>query len=268
VERCLGFIGGGMMATTIIKSLINRGYANAKEKIFVSDPDAQRRKDLRELGVQVFADNQEVVDRAEGVVLAVKPQVVSGMFSVLKYPSGVPILSIVAGFSLARLEEFLPKARIIRAMPNTPALIQAGITALSPSASALEEDLSWGRSIVETLGEVVVVPEEMMNAVTALSGSGPGYVYKFIESLIDAGVYLGLPRTLARALTLQTVIGSARMVAETGEHPGVLKDMVTSPGGTTITGLVELETGALAGLICKAVSAAAKKTEELGGVKK
>jgi pyrroline-5-carboxylate reductase len=261
--RELGFIGGGMMAGAMIKSLISQGYP--KEKIMVFDPDPQRQKDLADLGIRVLASNTEVVKKAAGVVCAIKPQVLPEVFQNLSYPAQTPLLSIVAGFSISRLAELLPEGtRILRAMPNTPALIQAGITALSPSESALEEDITWGEEILATLGKVVIVPERLMDAVTALSGSGPGYVYKFIESLIDAGVLLGLPRGLARELTLQTIIGSTRMVLESGEHPGVLREMVTSPGGTTIAGLAEMEYGGFAGLIYKALLSAAKRAEEVG----
>ncbi|HEY8344102.1 MAG TPA: pyrroline-5-carboxylate reductase [Bacillota bacterium] len=263
MERELGFIGGGMMAGAIINSLISQGYP--KGKIMVFDPDPKRRQELSGLGLQVLASNAEVVQKAAGVICAVKPQVLPEVFRDLPYPPQTPFLSIVAGYTIARLAALLPEGtRILRAMPNTPGLIQAGITALSPSESASEEDLVWGQEILGALGKVVIVPERLMDAVTALSGSGPGYVYKFIEALIDAGVLLGLPRGLARELTLQTVIGSARMVAESGEHPGVLRDMVTSPGGTTMTGLAEMEYGGFTGLIYKALLAAAKKAEEIG----
>lgn len=261
--RRLGFIGGGMMATAIIKSLLRREYPG--EKLLVSDPDPKRMAELGALGVKTYPGNQEMIAEAEGVLLAVKPQVVEEVFGNLRYHKEIPLISIVAGFSTGRLERLLPDGtRVIRAMPNTPALIQQGVTALARGKHAGDEDLKWGEEIMGALGRVVVVPERLMDAVTALSGSGPGFVYKFIEALIDAGVLVGLPRPLARELAVQTVIGSAKMVAEYNEHPGALRDMVTSPGGTTITGLAELESGGFSGLVMKAVKAAAEKSEELG----
>lgn len=262
MQHSLGFIGGGKMATAMIKGLLHREYP--REKILVSDPDPKRRQELGVLGVKTFADNRELPPQAGGIVLAVKPQVVSEVLRDLEFPREIPLLSIVAGLSTARLEELAPNLRILRAMPNVPALIQEGITVLAAGKSAGENDLKWGEQILAAFGRVVLAPEGQMNAVTALSGSGPGFVFSFIEALIDAGVLTGLPRALAGELAVQTVLGSAKMAAKLGDHPASLRDMVTSPGGTTINGLLELEAGGFAGTIMKAVCSAKKRAEELG----
>lgn len=250
------------MGAAIIKSLLSRGYS--PEMILVSDPDERRLSELKELGVRIFTDNQEMVSKAECILLAVKPQAVDEVFKGLELPAKTLLLSIVAGVSTKRLEEYFPGGRVIRAMPNTPGLIRQGITAISPGAHTGEEELRWAKEILESLGEVVIVPEKLMDAVTALSGSGPGFVYTFIEALIDAGVWVGLPRQLAGELAVRTVIGSAEMVAHSHQHPGVLRDMVTSPGGTTINGLARLEEGGFRGLVMKAVLAAAERSRDLG----
>lgn len=263
MRRTLGFIGGGKMATAMIKGLLHQNYP--EEKILVADPDPVRRQELTALGVKAFAENSAAVAGAEAVVLAVKPQKVEEALQGMKFPAGLPLLSIVAGYSTARLEKLLPGARVLRAMPNVAALVQAGITALAPGKSAREEDLVWGQEILQAFGRVVLVEEGMMNAVTALSGSGPGFVFSFLAALTDAGVLAGLPRPLAGELALQTLLGSAKMAAELGEHPVVLREMVTSPGGTTIAGLLELEKNGFTGAIMQAVAAAKKRAEELGG---
>ncbi len=262
MQDTLGFIGGGKMATAMIKGLLGRGYL--REKILVSDPDPGRRQELAGLGVTTYDDNRELPPQADGLILAVKPQVAPEVLRALTFPRPLPLLSIVAGLSTARLEELAPGMRVLRAMPNVPALIQEGITVLTAGKSAGEDDLKWGEQILTALGRVVRAPEEQMNAVTALSGSGPGFVFRFLEALVDAGVLTGLPRALAAELAVRTVLGSAKMWAELGEHPASLRDMVTSPGGTTIHGLLELEAGGFAGLIMKAVCAAKKRAEELG----
>ncbi len=262
----LGFIGGGLMATAIIKGLLKQGYA--AERFIVSDPDAMRREILGELGIETFQDNREMLialenKEAEGIILAVKPQVVKEALKDLKIPD-LPLLSIVAGFPVSSLETLFPRAKVLRAMPNTPALIGEGITAVTAGTRSGEAELKWARGILSSLGTVVTITENLMDAVTGLSGSGPGFVYFFIEALIDGGVLAGLPRQLARELTLQTVLGSTLMVSKLQEHPAVLRDMVTSPGGTTIAGLTELELGGVHGQLMKAVLAATKKSKELG----
>lgn len=263
----LGLIGGGLMGTALIKGLLKQGYP--ADTIYVAEPDPSRRQLLAELGVELFADSQGMLGaltrrKADGVILAVKPQNVPEAVAGLNL-AGLPLLSIVAGYKVAALEALLPAGtKVLRAMPNTPALIGAGITALALGAESGTAEQAWAEKILRSLGRVVLVPESLMDAVTGLSGSGPAYVYLLIEALIDGGVLAGLPRNLARELAVATVLGSARMVAETGEHPAVLRDMVTSPGGTTITGLYALEEAGFSGQVMKAVLAAAERSRVLG----
>ncbi|NLW55670.1 MAG: pyrroline-5-carboxylate reductase [Firmicutes bacterium] len=255
------------MATAMIKGLLQQGYP--AQEILVSDPDPERRESLAEFGVLTFTDNQEMLwelrrREGEGVVLAVKPQVIKEALAGLTFPL-LPVLSIVAGYSLAALARLLPaEMRILRAMPNTPALVGAGITALTASVKCGVEDQKWAEKVLGSLGKVVIVPESLMNAVTGLSGSGPGFVYFMLEALIDGGVLAGLPRPLARELAVQTAAGSIKMLQELKEHPAELRDMVTSPGGTTIAGLVQLEAAGVSGQVMKAVLAAAEKAAEIG----
>lgn len=263
----IGLIGGGLMATALIKGLLKQGQPAAT--ISVADPDPARRQLLAELGVETFADNKRMLEvltprKADGVILAVKPQVVPEALAGLTF-SGMPLLSIVAGYTVASLEALLPaETKVLRAMPNTPALIGAGITALTLGSKSGVPEQAWAEKVLRSLGQVVLVPEHLMDAVTGLSGSGPGYVYLFTEALIDGGVLAGLPRTLARKLAVATVLGSARMVAETGEHPAVLRDMVTSPGGTTIAGVHALEEEGFSGQVMKAVLKATDRAKALG----
>lgn len=261
MSRTLGFIGGGKMATAMIKGLLHQNYP--EEKILVVDPDPDRRQEFAGLGIKVF-NNYELAAAAEAVILAVKPQVVKEALQGVEFPPGLPLLSIVAGYSTTRLEKLLPGLRVLRAMPNVAALIREGITALTAGKSARDEDLAWGKEVLQAFGRVVLVDEEMMNAVTALSGSGPGFVFSFLAALIDAGVLTGLPRPLAGELALQTLLGAAKMAAELGEHPAVLRDMVTSPGGTTIAGLLELETSGFAGAVMQAIYSAKERADQLG----
>lgn len=264
----LGLIGGGLMGTALIKGLLKQGYPATV--IYVADPEPSRRQLLAELGVETFAETKKMLvalsqREADGVILAVKPQMVPEALSGLNL-AGLPLLSIVAGYKVAALEALLPAGtKVLRAMPNTPALIGAGVTALALGTQSGTAEQAWAEKVLRSLGQVVLVPENLMDAVTGLSGSGPGYVYLFIEALIDGGVLAGLPRALARELAVATVLGSARMVAETKEHPAVLRDMVTSPGGTTIAGLYALEEEGFSGQVMKAVLAATDRSRALGG---
>jgi pyrroline-5-carboxylate reductase len=262
-----GFIGAGRMATALIRGMLRAGTATPA-RIIASDPlEAARQTLAAETAVTVVASNAEVAEQADVLILAVKPQSMSEVLAMLKPALSARhlVISIAAGVSLETLAAGLgAERRLARVMPNTPALIGAGAAGfcLGPAASATDEAVV--RACLEAVGRAFRVPESLLDAVTGLSGSGPAFVYLMFEALSDGGVRVGLPRDVATALAAQTVLGAARMVLETGEHPGVLKDQVTSPGGTTIAGLHALErSGVRAGLM-NAVEAATLRSAELG----
>jgi pyrroline-5-carboxylate reductase len=236
--------------------------------LIASDPvPAAREHFANETGAKVAANNTEVLSAAKVIFLAVKPAQVQGVLGELRsvFTPDHLLLSIAAGVSLAKLEAAVGNtARVIRVMPNTPALVGASATAFSLGQSARPEDAELARRLFGAVGEAFAVPESLLDAITGLSGSGPAYVYQFIEALSDGGVAAGLPRDIATKLAAQTVCGAAQMVLKTGLHPGELKDMVASPGGTTIEGLHELEKGALRGTVMNAVRAAADKSRRMG----
>ena len=263
----IAFIGGGTMAEALMGGILEAGLA-AAEDIRVGEPVEQRRDHLgRKHGVKTHARNLEAVDGADIVVLAVKPQDLGGAMSELDNALGseATVLSIVAGATLTTLVQGLGNASVIRIMPNTPAQIGAGMTVWTASAAVPEHKVAATRQILRTLGEELYVPDEkLIEIATGLTASGPAYVFLFIEALIDAGVYLGMPRDMARRLVLQTVLGSARLVRESGRHPAELKDMVTSPGGTTVEALLALEEGGFRASVLQAVIAAHEKSAMLG----
>lgn len=260
----LGFIGAGNMGAAIIRRLLADGRL-ARENLVFYDPDQRRQTEMAKLGVKAAPDHAALM-QAQTVVLAVKPQIMTPvMESIQEYAGpGHLIISIAAGVTLKTLEAALPQSRVIRVMPNAPTLVGAGMAALALGGSATQEDADLALEIFESVGRAVVVEERLMDAVTGLSGSGPAYVAIFIEALTDGGVKMGLPRDLALLLASQTVIGAARLCLEEEIHPAVLKDMVTSPGGTTITGLHILEDGRFRGLVMSAVEGATLRARELG----
>jgi pyrroline-5-carboxylate reductase len=262
----LGFLGAGKMATALAKGIIRAGLVTPKQ-VRASDPSpAARAAFARETGAKATADNKEVVEFAQVLVLAVKPDQVAYVVSDIRgsFTQKHLLISIAAGVPLGRLESELGSGRLIRVMPNTPALIGASATAFALGKAARAEDGALAQKLFSAVGVAFQVKEALLDAVTGLSGSGPAYVYLFIEALSDGGVAAGLPRDVATKLAAQTVLGSARMVLETGLHPGALKDMVTSPGGTTIEGIHELEKGKLRGTVISAVRAASEKSRKLG----
>jgi pyrroline-5-carboxylate reductase len=263
-EKKLGFIGVGNMGGAIIRGLLAVGQVS-RENLVYYDPDPARQAQMADLGVPTARDNSEVM-QAPVVILAIKPQVMGAVVAEVKgfaRPSHL-IISIAAGVTLAALEEAFPESRVIRVMPNTPTLVGAGMAALAPGRGITPEDLALAQELFQAVGEVVVVEERLMDAVTGLSGSGPAFVAVFIEALADGGVKMGLPRPLALTLATQTVLGTARLCHEQEMHPAVLKDLVTSPGGTTIAGLHALESSGFRGAVMNAVSAAAARSKELG----
>ncbi len=263
----LGFLGAGKMATALAKGFIGAGLVSPKQ-VIASDPvSAARASFAKETGAKTTAFNPAVAKFAATLVLAVKPDQVSDVLSDIRdhLTEKHLLLSIAAGVPLARLEAGLGvTARVIRVMPNTPALVGASATAFALGKSARPEDAELAQRLFTAVGLAFQLKEPLLDAVTGLSGSGPAYVYLFIEGLSDGGVAAGLSRDVATRLAAQTVLGSAKMVLETGLHPGALKDMVTSPGGTTIEGLHELEKGKVRGTLINAVRAASEKSRKLG----
>lgn len=265
--RKIAFIGGGNMAEAIMRGLLREDVGVG---ICVAEISMKRRDELTAKfpNVRIVEDVAEAAAWGEVVVLAVKPQHAASVLDHLEQavtPQKL-VISIMAGITTAKIEENLaPGCRVIRSMPNTPALIGAGATAVCGGRKSSESDLDLARQIFSLTGSAVCVDEKQMDAVTGLSGSGPAYVFTFIEALSDAGVKNGLPRDVASQLAAQTVLGAARMVVETGEHPALLKEKVTSPGGTTIAGLHVLENGGFRGVVMNGVEAACNRSRELAG---
>jgi pyrroline-5-carboxylate reductase len=264
-----GFIGSGKMATAMIQGMLRAGIAPA-EAICTSDPLAAARAALQSAtGITVFDANLPVLERSEVLVLAVKPQNMAEVLHQLR-PVVTPehlVISIAAGITLASIEDGLGShGRLVRVMPNTPALVGEGASAYAMGPRTRPEDEAIVGSCLGAVGRAVRVPESALDAVTGLSGSGPAFVYLMIEALADGGVRVGLPRDVATLLAAQTVLGAAMMVRETGQHPGVLKDQVASPGGTTIAGLHALERGGVRGALIDAVEAATRRSAELAAL--
>jgi pyrroline-5-carboxylate reductase len=266
-QLTLGFIGAGKMATALAAGFIRAGLVS-ESLVLASDPsEAARAGFTKETGGRTAHSNAEVVQFGRVVVLAVKPGHVADALSEIRgalTPEHL-LISIAAGVPLATLEAGLPAgARVIRVMPNTPALVGASASAFALGRAARREDGDLAQKLLSSVGLAFELKESLLDAVTGLSGSGPAYVYLIIEALSDGGVAAGLPRDVATKLAAQTVLGSGKMVLETGLHPGALKDMVASPGGTTIEGLCELEKGKLRATLINAVRAAAEKSKKLG----
>ena len=264
----LGMIGGGVMGEAILSRLLAQKVYSA-ETILVSDPQPKRRDYLQQqYQVQVTPDNRLVADSSETLLLAIKPQILKVVAADLqdlghsKYQ--FLVISILAGVPLEKLSQVFPKQAIIRVMPNTPAIIGAGMTAIAAGENVKPEQIAVAKSIFESVGQVVEVPEYQMDAVTGLSGSGPAFVAIAIEALADGGVAAGLPRAIAQQLAIQTVLGTAQLLQESKIHPAQLKDRVTSPGGTTIAGVAELESNGFRSALIEAVVAAYQRSQELG----
>lgn len=263
-----GFIGAGRMATALAGGVLEAGLA-AAEEIAASDPDQQVRDRFAEQvkGAQIGSDNAAVAANCQALILAVKPQVMAAALASLGKVdgSGPLVVSIAAGVPIARLEAGLgPQARVVRVMPNTPALVGRGASGFAGGTHATQRDLQVVEQLLSAVGLAFVVPENLLDAVTGLSGSGPAFVYTMIEALSDGGVLAGLPRDVAHRLAAQTVAGAAEMVLATEEHPAALREAVTSPGGTTIAGLEALESLGMRSAVVAAVKAAANRSRELG----
>lgn len=263
----LGIIGCGNMGEAVLRGLATAGILQPENAIVSAKH--QRRIDhlAARYGVRTTLNNQEVACNADLLLLAVKPQIVKAILREIADSVGesTVVASLVAGLSIAGIQRGLGKKRpVVRTMSNTPALVLAGATAIASNGSVTEAHLARVHRMFGALGKVVTVDEEQMNAVTGLSGSGPAYVFLMIDAMADAGVRVGLSRDEALILAAQTVMGSAKLLLETGEHPGRLKDMVTSPGGTAIAGVATLEAGGLRTTLIRAVEAATQRCAELG----
>ncbi|MGC1456078.1 MAG: pyrroline-5-carboxylate reductase [Nitrospirota bacterium] len=265
-DKKIAFLGGGNMAEALIKGLIVGGAAKP-DHLLVSDVSADRLAHLLKTYGIAQKGNVEAAREADIIILSVKPQVIERVLVEIAavVDDRKLVISIAAGIVIAKIEKALKgSAHVVRVMPNTPALVLAGAAALAGGKNATSDDLALAQSIFDSVGRAVIVEEKLMDAVTGLSGSGPAYVFMIIDALSDAGVKAGLPRPLALELAAQTVYGAAKMVLETKEHPGKLRDMVTSPGGTTIEGLHALEKGKLRATLMNAVEAATARSRELG----
>ncbi len=262
-----GFIGGGNMAEALLKGLIS-GLDVKAACILATDVVPARRQYLETTyGIRTTVANGVAVEQSEVIILAVKPQIIPLILDEIA-PSITPeklVISIAAGITLQTLQQALaPGRRVVRVMPNTPALVLAGAAGISPGSAATPQDIALVERIFNAVGRAVVVSDDMMDAVTGLSGSGPAYVFALIEALSDGGVLVGLTRQMATTLAAQTVLGAAKMVLETGKHPGELKDMVTSPAGTTIAGMHALESSGLRGVMMEVVRRATDRSAALG----
>lgn len=266
-QRRIGFIGAGQMATALAQGLLNADLT-ASEKLIASDPTIEARDRFAQLtGARTTEDNAEVAAEVEVLFLSVKPQRLAEVMSGLrgKIPGDTLVVSIAAGTRLKTIAEGLgPQTRLVRVMPNTPCLVGQGASGYCLGQNATAEDGKLVGRLLSAAGVAVEVEERLLDAVTGLSGSGPAFVYMMIEALSDGGVRMGLPRTVATKLAAQTLRGAAEMVLTTGEHPGVLKDRVTSPSGTTIAGVRALEAAGLRSALMAAVEAATLRSAELG----
>jgi pyrroline-5-carboxylate reductase len=264
----VGFLGAGRMAAALARAWTTSGRI-APSRTLAGDPLAAARDGFtRDTGCPATPDNRRVASHADLLVLAVKPQSMAELLAevcdVVRQRNPL-VVSIAAGVTLSQLAESLgEQTRLVRVMPNTPCLVGASASGFSPSPHATGEDVALVQALLDDAGKAFRLPEHLLDAVTGLSGSGPAFVYLVIEALADGGVRVGLPRDVAATLAAQTVLGAATMVLQTGQHPGALKDMVASPGGTTIAGLHALERAAVRGALMDAVEAATRTATELG----
>lgn len=263
----IGFIGTGMMASSMIDGIVAKGIRTANQ-IHCSDIWPPAREAASKKGYNATDSTADVCANSDNAIfLAVKPNCVAGACTDIMAAgeTGAVIISIAAGVTLASLEEALPGRRVVRVMPNTPCLVGEAACGFALGEHATDDDRTLVKTLLDAVGVCMEVKEILLNAVTGVSGSGPAYVFQFIEALSDGGVKAGLPRNVSTMLAAQTVKGAAEMVLKTGKHPGELKDAVTSPGGTTIAGVEALEKGGFRAATISAVTAATKRSMQLGG---
>ena len=269
-QRRIAVIGAGNMGTALIRGMLKAHWCSPANMRATGPHEEKMVALARELQIKASTVNGEAARWADTIVLAVKPQILDRVLDEIRpaVQPGALVVSIAAGVTTAHIESKLPQGTpVVRTMPNVAATVELGATAMCGGRSATEKELEVARKIFQSVGIVVEVSEELMDAVTGLSGTGPMYVFQIIEGLSDAGVRVGLSRDVSNALTVQTVLGAAKMVQDSGRHPGYLKDMVTSPGGTAIAALHSLERNGLRALLMDAVEAATKRSAELGGRK-
>ena len=262
----LGFIGTGNMASAIMGGIIKNQLILADEIIGADVFESSREKVKEQFGIHVTADNNEVVSEAEVIILSVKPQFYEDVICEIRDSVRVDqiVITIAPGKTLAWLgEKFGKEVKLVRTMPNTPALVGAGMTAMCPNEFMTEEETSYVRTLLESFGRVEIVPERLMDTVVSTSGSSPAYVFMMIEAMADAAVSGGMPRMQAYQFAAQAVMGSAKMVLETGKHPGELKDMVCSPGGTTIEAVRALEECGFRSAIIEAMKVCEEKSKSM-----
>ena len=264
LNKKIGFIGAGNMATAIAAGLISSGNA-AEENIYVTDIDVVKAGNFCDGKANVTENAKALATACDTVILAVKPQVYDVVLNELADIASPLYISIAAGISIDYISEFFSgKARVIRAMPNSPALINEGMTVISAQSEAAQDDVDTARQIFESVGLVMIMQERYMNSVVAVSSSSPAYVFMMIEAMSDAAVRDGIPRDIAYQLAAQAVAGSAKMVLQTNQHPAVLKDNVCSPGGTTIRAVAQLEKDGFRSAIINAMGKCTERAEELG----
>jgi pyrroline-5-carboxylate reductase len=267
LKEKIGVIGAGKIGSAVLRGIIRAGLVHS-EQVMASAPRATTRQALaKEIGIRLTPDNAEVCDFADIVMLAVKPQVVLSVLQAVgkKFGKGKLLVSVAAGVPTSKIEVYLERgARVVRVMTNTPCVVGAAASAYTAGKHATQDDLDKVGKILSSVGLALPLEERHLDAATGLSGSGPAYVFLFIESLADGGVQVGLSREVALKLALQTVYGSARMALESGKDLGQLRDEVTSPGGTTIAGLYALEKGGMRGIVMEAVLQATHRSQSLG----
>jgi pyrroline-5-carboxylate reductase len=266
-KKVIGFIGTGNMGEALIAGLLKAKYATNAE-IMAFDADEQRLRFIqKKYGIKKASDNSQLSSQCDPLLLCVKPQSMKEIIEEMSdsLDSSKLLISIAAGVPLNTIETYARKQlRLIRVMPNINVLVQEGVSAIAPGNLATEEDIKLAKAIFDCVGKSIAIHESLMDAVTGLSGSGPAYVFLMIEALTDAGVHLGMTRSQALMLVTQTVMGSVKLLSETGEHPSLLREKVTSPGGTTAAGLYKLEEGGLRKVLIDAVIAATQRSKELG----
>ncbi len=265
--KTIGLIGAGNMARAVVSGLIGGQHLAPAQLIASHHKPAKAEQFGADFGIRTTTDNSEIIRRSEIIILAVKPQVISRVLSEIAGSINKEklIVTLAAGVPCASIEQVLLKeTRVVRAMPNIPALVRTGMTALAAGEHATEADMKIAVAIFDAIGRTVTVDEEQLDAVTGLSGSGPAYVFLIIDALADAGVKVGLSRETSLLLAAQTVLGAATLLQQTGEHPGRLKDLVTSPGGTAIAGIHTLEEGGLRTTLINAVERATERARVLG----